>query len=71
MSDFPIDRLQAIKNEIKMAETINKEELFPIVQEAVGRYTGEYIPNLWANDWDICLKLENLNILRVENIFLC
>lgn len=49
------DRLLALKNEIKMAEVINREELEPIIQEALQRYVGEFRPDFGA-DWDIILN---------------
>ena len=49
------DRLIALKNEIKMAEKINEEELEPIIQEALQRYVGEFRPDFGAS-WDIILN---------------
>ena len=48
------DRLLTLKNEIKMAETINREELEPIIQESLQRYIGTFVPSFGAN-WDIIL----------------
>ena len=52
---IPDERLCSLRNEIKMAEKINKEELEPILAESVARYTGEYIPS-FGSDWDIVLN---------------
>jgi hypothetical protein len=49
------DRLLTLKNEIKMAEMINREELEPIIQESLQRYMGTFVPDFGAN-WDIMLN---------------
>ena len=49
------DRLRALKNEIKMAEAINKEELEPILADSLARYIGNFIPRVGI-DWDIVLN---------------
>jgi len=49
------DKLYALKNEIKMAETINEEELEPIMAEALSRYMGDHVPD-FGTDWDIVLN---------------
>ena len=49
------DRLTSLKNEIKMAEAINKEELEPILLNALQRYIGEYVPPI-GRDWDVVLN---------------
>lgn len=49
------DRLTALKNEIKMAEALNKEELEPILISSLRRYTGNFVPPIGA-DWDIVLN---------------
>ena len=49
------DRLLALKNEIKMAEVINREELEPVIQEALQRYIGNFKPEFGV-DWDIVLN---------------
>ena len=49
------DRLEKIKNEIKMAEALNNEELEPQFNEALRRYTGTYIPDI-GTDWDVLLN---------------
>lgn len=49
------ERLIALRNEIVMAEALNKEELEPVVAESIQRYTGEYIP-MFGGDWDIVLN---------------
>lgn len=49
------DRLFALKNEILMAEAINREEIEPIMVESVERYMGRHIPKYGYN-WDIILN---------------
>lgn len=49
------ERLFALKNEIRMAEAINKEELQPIMVDSLSRYIGNFIPPVGA-DWDIILN---------------
>lgn len=49
------DRFMSLKNEVVMAEKLNKEELEPIVHEALERYTGWHVP-LIGSDWDILLN---------------
>ena len=55
MAKISEERLKSLKNEIKMSETLLKEELEPIVAEAVSRYTGRFIP-AFGTDWDIMLN---------------
>lgn len=55
MANISNDRLYSLKNEIKMAEAINREELEPILYESIQRYMGNYVPALGAN-WDIVLN---------------
>ena len=55
MSKLSKDRLMQLKSEIKMAETLNERKLGPQFQEAILRYTGNYIPNI-GSDWDIILN---------------
>ena len=49
------ERLIALKNEIVMAEAINKKELEPIMRESLKRYIGSHIPVIGV-DWDIVLN---------------
>ena len=49
------ERLIALKNEIIMAETINKQELEPIMTDSLRRYIGNYAPPI-GQDWDIILN---------------
>lgn len=49
------ERLIQIKNEIKMAEALNREELEPLCIENLRRYTGTHIPAMGYN-WDIVLN---------------
>ena len=55
--DIKIDkeRFQALKNEVVMAEKLNREELEPVINEAIERYTGWHIPSIGRN-WDIVLN---------------
>lgn len=55
MAKLTEERLRALKNEIKMSEELLKQELQPLVEEAIGRYTGRYIPAYGAG-WDIMLN---------------
>lgn len=48
-------QLLSVKNELRMAEALNEEELKPKVKEAVERYTGVHIPPI-GTDWDIILN---------------
>lgn len=49
------DRLYELRNQIIMAETINKEEVEPIMFEALDRYMGKFTPRYGYN-WDIMLN---------------
>ena len=49
------ERLSALKNEIRMAEKLNEEELEPLMREALDRYMGVHVPEFGA-DWDIILN---------------
>lgn len=49
------ERLITLKNEIDMAEALNKEELEPIIAESLQRYVGEFVP-VFGGDWDIILN---------------
>lgn len=49
------DRLFEIKNQIKMAEAINRDELEPKMVESLLRYTGKHVPK-FGNNWDIILN---------------
>lgn len=55
MEKLSDERLSALKNEIAMAEALNKEELEPIIAESIQRYVGEYVP-VFGGDWDILLN---------------
>ncbi len=48
-------RLNSLRNEIRMAEAINKEELQPIMVDSLSRYIGNFIPPV-GTDWDIILN---------------
>lgn len=49
------DRLFELRNQIIMAETINKEELEPCMVESLERYMGKHTPRFGYN-WDIILN---------------
>lgn len=49
------DKLSALRNEIVMSRKFIEEEIAPIVQEAVERYTGHFTPHFGAS-WDIILN---------------
>jgi hypothetical protein len=57
MADVEISNLDLvrIKQEIKMSEKYLEQELTPIIQENLERYTGHFIPGM-AQDWDIVLN---------------
>ena len=55
MAKLPKERLMALRNEITMAEKLNHEVLEPLIVEALGRYTGHFIPDFGAA-WDIWLN---------------
>jgi len=48
-------RLNALRDEITLAEKMNKEELEPLLAESLERYVGNYIPRM-GNNWDIMLN---------------
>jgi len=49
------DDIWKLKNEILMAETINREEIEPIMVESLQRYMGRHTPKYGFN-WDIILN---------------
>lgn len=49
------DKLKALKNEIQMSIKLNEDELRPIMDECVARYTGQFIPE-FGLDWDILIN---------------
>lgn len=49
------DQIWYLKNEILMAETINREEIEPIMVESLQRYMGKFTPKYGYN-WDIILN---------------
>lgn len=49
------DCLFDLRNQIIMAETINREELEPIMVEAMQRYMGKFVP-MYGYNWDIILN---------------
>jgi len=44
-----------LKMEIKMSEKFVEQELVPVIQENLERYTGHFIPGM-AQDWDVILN---------------
>lgn len=57
MADLKLSQedLLRIKMEIKMSEKYLEQELTPVIQENLERYTGHYIPGM-AQDWDVILN---------------
>lgn len=55
MATIDKDCLFDLRNQIIMAETINREEIEPIMVEAVERYMGKFIPKYGYN-WDVILN---------------
>lgn len=55
MDSLTDDELLVLKNEIKMAEALNKEELEPILVEGLRRYVGDHVPPMGMG-WDIILN---------------
>ncbi len=49
------DRIEDLFDEIKMSEAINKQELEPILNESISRYTGRHTPFI-GRDWDVILN---------------
>ena len=49
------DKLLLLRNEIRMAEILNKEELSPIMEECLARYTGKHI-SVYSRGWDLSLN---------------
>lgn len=49
------DRLEEIKQEIRISEKFNHDVLLPRIKMSIERYVGEYIPD-WAGDWDLLLN---------------
>ena len=57
MADLKLDQenLLRMKMEIKMSEKYLEQELTPVIQENLERYTGHFIPGM-AMDWDVILN---------------
>lgn len=49
------EQLIKLRNEIKMAEKLNKQLLEPRIRESIQRYIGSYIPPI-GTDWDILIN---------------
>lgn len=55
MSKLSKTELFELKNQIIMAETLNREELQPVMTESLERYMGKHFPKFGYN-WDIVLN---------------
>ncbi len=55
MSKLSKQELFELKNQIIMAETINREELQPVMTESLERYMGKHFPK-FGHNWDILLN---------------
>ncbi len=55
MPSLSKERLNALRNEIVMAEKLNAELLEPVVKEGLQRYLGNFTPTC-GSDWDIALN---------------
>lgn len=55
MGKLSKQELFELKNQIIMAETINREELQPVMTESLERYMGKHFPKFGYN-WDIALN---------------
>jgi len=53
--DIEKDKLLRLRNEILMAETLNREELSPILEECLQRYIGKYV-SAYSSGWDLALN---------------
>ena len=53
-----------LKNQILMAEKINESKILPQAQEAIRRYTSNFVPDI-AVDWDVVLN-EIYPIIQIE-----
>ena len=49
------DRLRKVFNEIKIAEKYNKEELRPVIEENIMRYTNKFVPDIGLN-WNVIIN---------------
>ena len=49
------ERLYELKNQVLMAEALNKEELVPTMEEGIQRYMGKWTPK-FGYKWDIVLN---------------
>ncbi len=49
------EQLLRLKMEVKMSEKYLEQEMVPVIQENLERYTGHYIPAM-AQDWDVILN---------------
>lgn len=55
MPDLTKERLFEVKNQILMAEALNREEIEPRMTEGIERYMGKFVPKYGYN-WDIILN---------------
>lgn len=56
MSKLTKAELFELKNQIIMAETINREEIQPIMTESLERYMGRFLHPKFGYNWDIALN---------------
>lgn len=55
MPELSKQKIYELRNQIIMAETINREEIEPVMVEAMDRYMGKFTPKYGFN-WDIILN---------------
>lgn len=55
MDKLSQDRIDDLFEEIRMSKTNNEQELEPILNESISRYTGKHVPFIGAT-WDIVLN---------------
>jgi len=55
MAKISDERVSYVLEGIKMSEAVNKNQLEPKLNEAVSRYTGNYIPEI-GSDWDVVIN---------------
>ncbi len=55
MAKIPEERLESIKNELRISQLLVKEDLGPILRENLRRYMGQYVPEI-GTGWDINLN---------------
>ncbi len=55
MPKIPEERLESIKNELKISQLLVKDQLGPILDENLRRYMGDFIPAM-GTGWDVNLN---------------